>query len=172
MKYFIQTVRFNPSSFEQLGFEHIKDDLFYFKEDGSTWQKRELADIGWGNENGLCRLPMLSFDKLINLAFIETKKERKGVKNFFNSFFKKRESHTTDETYNFWGAISVLLSDHCEQLIKYVSQNFKPQELNEKYPEVYRYINSTLNLPENYLNKVSDEKLVYCCSLWKEWLEG
>lgn len=170
MKYFFMTLRYGPDAFEQDGFEYIGDNLFRFKEDGSIWKKKSLAFFEFDIDDGLCRLPELPFEKLISLAFVEKKEEKNSQKKFFTSLFKKKDRRTTDETYNFWGAISVLVDDYCEQTVQYISQNFTPQELRQNYPEAYKYLNSELNLSNDFLKKISDKEFVQNCFMWKEWL--
>ncbi|MDE7263069.1 MAG: hypothetical protein K2N64_00225, partial [Anaeroplasmataceae bacterium] len=95
MKYFIQTIRLCPN-FNILGFEKTEEGLYRNTLDNSLWVERDLLDLGWGREKGLCRTPLLSFEKLLELVFMT-----------FNTNSKK----ITDEQYNFWGALSILLED-------------------------------------------------------------
>ena len=102
MRYFVQTVRFCPS-FEKLGYQHI-DNNQYIYTDGSLWESKELLDLGWGNEKGLIRIPLPNYDQLLSLVF-QPIEEQKTV---------------SDEQYNIWGALSILLEKYPLDFLQYI----------------------------------------------------
>ena len=106
MKYFMQTTRFNPKSFEMMGFIK-KDDTYILKEDGSLWKEALLYDLGYGKERGLYRIPELDFKELCSLAFVDV------------------DTLDSDGKYNYW--FSHYLPDTTGQLkefdIYFVSEN-------------------------------------------------
>ena len=106
MRYFVQTVHFSPS-FEKLGYQYIGNNQYVYT-DGSLWESKELLDLGWGNEKGLIRLPLPDYDKLLLLAF-QPIKEQKTV---------------SDEHYNVWGALSILLEKYPLFFLKYILEIF------------------------------------------------
>ena len=64
--YFKMSFRFNKRKPEDFGLTVAQEDINCYTDlmDSSLWQKNELYDFGWGNENGFIRLPKLTFDEL------------------------------------------------------------------------------------------------------------
>ncbi len=154
MKYFMQTTRFYPNSHKDFGLEKLENGLYLMKEDNSLWKERKLYDLGWGKEKGFCRLPELSFDELIQLAFVDLDK-------FAN-----------EKTYNYWGAVSVLLEDYCEPFINHIKENYlKDSCFAKQYAHVFKYVDAELNIPDNLINRLGDKTLSRCCVLWKEFVK-
>ena len=91
---FIQTTRFYPENFEKLGFLKKDDGFYIYTKDNSLWKEKPLLDLGYGKENGLVRIFDLSFNDLVKLVLIDYR----GI--------------ICEETYNFWGALSVLTDDY------------------------------------------------------------
>ena len=149
----MQTIRFYPKSYTDFGLKKLDGDIYLLVEDNSMWKERKLYDLGYGKEIGFFRMPELSFDELINLTFVILDKE------------------TNEKTYNYWGALSVLLDDYCEKLINYVTDNIlNDSVLVIKYKHIIDYINSQLNIPENIIKRFSDKTFANCCILWKKFL--
>ncbi len=69
MLFFIQTTRFYPDKFEQLGFNRNDDGLYVYTKDKSLWKERALLDLGYGKEKGLVRILELCFESLIQLVY-------------------------------------------------------------------------------------------------------
>lgn len=150
MKYFIQTTRFVPKSYQDFGLVKLNDNIYQMKSDNSLWIQRRLYDLGYGRENGFCRLPLLSFDQLINLAFVSLNEK------------------IDDSTYNYWGAISILIDDFCEDLINYIDDNIQRDILfTKKYFHIYNYIDLELNVPDSLVDRLSDKKQMEYCKKWK-----
>lgn len=152
MKFFIQTTHFVPDSYESFNLVKITDDLYQMKSDNSLWIKRKLFDLGWGRETGFCRLPLLSFDELINLAFVSLDKD------------------ISDKTYNYWGAVSVLLDDYCHDLICFFESRCEMDKFFiAKHIDTFNYIDAELNISESLIPKLSDKKLAMNCIRWKKF---
>ncbi len=154
MKYFVQTTRFSPDSYEGLGFVKTDNHLYRLQEDGSVWAERALYDLGWGREKGLYRLPLPSFEQLISFVFVP---------------FSDLQG---DRRYNYWGALAVLLDDYCMDLIQYVQKNIAKNKKNaNRYLHIWRYMDNELNLSEHQLLALSDRDLAKCCLEWKKTRE-
>ena len=152
MLYFVQTTRFYPDNFEKLGFIKIDDELFMYKKDKSFWKKRNLLDLGYGKEIGLVRTPELTFDQLISLVLIEY------------------SGNVCEDTYNFWGALSILVDDYCLDFLELLIKTFSKNDLLLKHKFIYDYLNGELNLDDNFVRKLSDKKVVECCYKWKHYI--
>lgn len=149
MRYFIQKTHCCPESFAKFGFTEIENGLYRQDSDGSLWKARDLADFGWGIEHGLCRLPELSFDELILLAMVDFKEPK------FRWFWSKsKEEKFKDSYYNFYGAIAVLLTDHCDAFLDYLFQNYTPEQLEKDYPELFKYVSHCHPLYPEYITDV------------------
>lgn len=67
MNNFLMSIRFNKQSPQDFGLT-CKNGRFILDKDGSEWLPYQLYDLGWGQENGFVRLPLCSFEKLIQLV--------------------------------------------------------------------------------------------------------
>ena len=137
MRYFVQTVRFSPS-FEKLGYQYIGNNQ-YVDTDGSLWESKELLDLGWGNEKGLIRLPLPDYDKLLLLAF-QPIKEQKNV---------------SDEQYNSWGALSILLEKYTLDFLKYIEERINDTNFVRKLLPIYPFIDRILYCDERKIHLLS-----------------
>lgn len=65
-EYFRMSFRFDQSKPEDFGLKESPNTkgLYIDYIDNSNWERAELYDYGWGNENGFIRLPKLGFDEL------------------------------------------------------------------------------------------------------------
>lgn len=151
MLFFIQTTRFYPDRFEKFGFNKNHDGLYVYEKDNSLWREKTLLDLGYGKEKGLVRIPELSFEKLIQLVFVE-----------YNG-------KICEETYNFWGALSTLVDDYSIEFIDFLSETLDCNELKLKYKFIYEYLNSEFNIVENFISKLRDKSIVDCCYKWKKY---
>mgnify|MGYP003508876274 FL=1 len=80
--------------------------------------------MGYGREKGFCKLPLLSFEELIALAFDD---------NVNNSDIVCVMNH--------WGAISVLTDDYYEKTNEYINLMMTvDMNFRKKYDEVIEYI--------------------------------
>lgn len=63
--------RFNKSTYQDFGLiESNEANIYILPEDSySKWAKANLYDFGWGRENGFYKLPMLEYEKLVELVF-------------------------------------------------------------------------------------------------------
>lgn len=152
MLYFVQTTRFYPDNFEKLGFNKVDDELFMYNKDKSLWKKRYLLDLGYGKEIGLVRMPELAFDQLISLVLVEYS----GI--------------VSEETYNFWGALSILVDDYCLDFLELLIKTFSKNDLLLKHKFIYDYLNCELNLNDDFLRKLSDERVTECCHKWRHYI--
>lgn len=169
MRFFIQKTHCSPDSFSELGFRQVENGLYSYALDGSMWKQRKLADMGWGRECGLCRLPELNFDQLISLVLLSLKPTKS---KWYRKKTEKEIRNEKDDYYNFWGSLAVLLYDYYDEFIEYLFQNFTPQQLAKEHPEIYNYINSELNLPASTICKLSNKVFAACCIRWKKWINS
>lgn len=93
MEYFRMSVRFNKSTLNDFGLIKSSEGLIIDKIDHSIWEKKELLDLGWGNENGFYKTPLLGFDDL-NKLVLE---------------FSYNKKNNNIDTINFYGALAILL---------------------------------------------------------------
>lgn len=169
MRYFVQTTHCPPNAFSLLGFKEVEDGLYSYSLDGSFWKERYLADMGWGRERGLYRLPELNFEQLISLVLI---RPISAKTKWYHKKTEEEIKREKDDYHNFWGSLAVLLDDYCDKFVEYIALNFTPKQLATEYPELYDYTNSELDLPVDFCKKISDKSFVTCCEKWKKWLNG
>ena len=152
MLFFIQTIRFYPEGFEKLGFLKKDDGFYIYTKDNSLWKEKPLLDLGYGKENGLVRIFDLSFNDLVKLVLIDYS----GI--------------ICEETYNFWGALSVLTDDYSLEFLNYLTKKYDKDELKSKHKFIYDYLNAEFNLNDNFLKKISNKQTIECCNKWKEFI--
>ena len=152
MLFFIQTTRFYPNNFEKLGFVLKDNGLYTYQKDNSLWEERKLLDLGYGKEKGLVRIPTLNFNSLIQLVLIDY------------------TGKICEETYNFWGALSVLIDDYSLKFLKFLSEKFNKEELYSKHKFIYDYLNSEFNLNDNFIEKLNNKQTIECCYIWKKFI--
>ena len=67
--YFRMSHRFDLCTPADFGLEETPDkDIAVDPTDGASWRRCALYDFGWGKENGYCKLPLPSFELLLELA--------------------------------------------------------------------------------------------------------
>lgn len=142
MKYFMQTIRFSPN-FSVLGFEKTTEGYYKNTVDDSLWIERSLLDLGWGQEKGLCRVPLLFFEQLLDLVFTP---------------FDIRAKKITDEQYNFWGALSILLEDYPLKFLDIVEAKFRKNEISfQKNKYLLDLIDKELFCEEKDIPKIKED---------------
>ena len=115
-RYFYITVHFSPE-YEKTTFAKLQDNLYKHIETGDIYYKRLLYDFGWGQEYGFELLPQLSFDDLIKLI------EQPMVfgKKVGRKYSKYQIQQADIQRSNLYGAIAVIMQDHVEELIDFLS---------------------------------------------------
>ena len=152
MKYFMQTIRFCPD-FSSLGFEKNEEGLYVNILDNSLWVERKLLDLGWRREEGLCRIPLLSFEQLLELVF---------------AIFDEKSKQISDEQYNFWGALSILLEDYPIEFLDVIENKIGKNEISpQKNIYLFSLLNKELFCEEKDIPKIN--KLVRL--KYEKWLE-
>lgn len=154
MLFFIQTTRFYPKNFEKLGFLKKDDGFYIYTKDNSLWKEKPLLDLGYGKENGLVRMPNLNFNDLVKLVLIDY------------------SGKICDETYNFWGALSILTDDYSLKFLDYLIKNYDKDELKIKHKFIYDYLNLEFNLSDNFIKKISNKQTIECCNKWKKFISN
>ncbi len=74
-KYFVMSKRFNKVNAADFGLIQVGNDTAVSPVDGSTWQKEQLFDLGWGYENGYYRVPLPDFSHLLSIVLAEDNEE-------------------------------------------------------------------------------------------------
>lgn len=74
MKKFLMSTRFNKQTPQDFGMTYT-DGKFIRIDDGSEWIPCQLYDLGWGNENGFYKVPLGSFEELIQLVLSDNDME-------------------------------------------------------------------------------------------------
>ena len=119
--FFLMSFRFDktkPEDFGLMNTEH--ENLFINPKDNSRWEKRYLIDFGWGLEIAFCKLPLLSFDKLLELSFYTKLKEK---------------------TVDYYGAIGVLLNDYPHEFLNFTEKLLVNKEDSlEKHKDFYHIV--------------------------------
>ena len=116
-KYFYITVHFSPD-FSDI-FKCIDGNIYMNNLTGEKFEKRLLYDFGWGQEYGLERLPRLTFGELIELVegSVMINKKRMWTR------YSQEEKRSNDISQsNLFGAISVIMQDHIEEFIEFLSE--------------------------------------------------
>ncbi|MFA5419213.1 MAG: hypothetical protein WC341_12225 [Bacteroidales bacterium] len=133
----------------------MDDDTYWSKEDGSLWQKKEMIDLGWGKENGFCRLPILDYEHLKN--------------NVLNFSFPKKSRIVEDEEYNFYGSLSVLIYDYPDRFFEDIEELINSGNFNK---EENHFLLDTVSreylVPEEILERLANKHLRYLCEKWKK----
>lgn len=67
MDYFLMSFRFNKQHPQDFGLIY-KDGKFIRENDDTEWIPCQLFDLGWGEENGFYKVPLGTFDQLMQLV--------------------------------------------------------------------------------------------------------
>lgn len=115
IRYFYITIHFFPQ-YEETIFREKQGGKYQNSENGKWYRKRLLYDFGWGQENGFELLPPLPFENLIQLV----EQPQPTAKRFR---YTMQESEALDIwRSNLLGAVSVIMQDHTEALIDFLSE--------------------------------------------------
>lgn len=95
MNNFLMSVRFNKQKAEDFGLIY-RDGIFTRFTDKTEWKPCKLYDFGWGNENGFYKIPLASFDELIEMVLSDEDEE------------------------DSYGAASIILNQHSNELKLYL----------------------------------------------------
>lgn len=101
------SVRFNKSTLNDFGLVKSNEGLITDRIDYSIWEKKELIDLGWGNENGFYKTPLPGFDDLSKLVFE----------------FSYNKKNNNIDTINFYGALAILLQRYPVLLLDKVEEH-------------------------------------------------
>lgn len=151
MLYFIQTTHFVPIDYKKYHFKTIDDNTLISEIDNSIWKARDLYDLGWGREKGFCKVPIPSFEDLFNMAFTIT-----------NDSYQSQ--------FNYWGSLSVLLDDYCNELVNRISFEYKKNKSFIIHNNItIKYVNDQLNISDNLISRLADKNIAECCKKWKDF---
>lgn len=76
-KYFLMSKKFDKNTAEDFGLVSENNEIAIKSEDNTQWINVNLYDFGWGRENGYCRVPIPTFDKLFDLCLYSEDEEDK-----------------------------------------------------------------------------------------------
>lgn len=141
MRWFFQQVCGSPS-FEQAGYTPIGNGRYLYT-DGSLWEQRKLMSLGWGREEGLCRLPVPDGETLLLLAFAPIQKGKRRI---------------SDDEYNVWGALSILIEDHPLEFLQYVEDRLDHEVFLPKLLSRYELIDGMLYWDEKKIHRLAKEE--------------
>ena len=114
--YFITSINYNY--LVKVDLVEIVPGIYEDKNSGLKYRKRELYDCGWDQEKGYEIDPPLEFCELISL-----------VENFrSDSLPEERRLHLS----NLLGAVSVIMEDHIEEFIDFLSQKVNSGYFDDK----------------------------------------
>ena len=117
------SMRFNKQKPEDFGLIY-EDGIFTRMSDKTEWMPCELYDFGWGNENGFYKIPLGSFDELIEMVLSNIDEE------------------------DSYGAASIILSQYPNQLKAYLL-NITTSPVCHKNKRSLRRINDILKLQQS-----------------------
>ena len=102
-------------------------------------------DLGWGNEKGLIRIPLPNYDQLLSLVF-QPIEEQKTV---------------SDEQYNIWGALSILLEKYPLDFLQYIEAQIHDASFLQIFLPIFPLIDRILCWDEGKLHLLSpsDQKI-------------
>lgn len=103
--YFMMSFKYDKTSPKEFGLQEMSDNINVSITDGSKWLKIDSHDFGWGSEIGFMRLPKLSFEELMSLL-----------------------EHSPLDV-NKYGAASVILSEHHQELFDYLQDKMTENSL-------------------------------------------
>lgn len=149
----MQTVRFSPKNPEQMGLKKLDENKYINIKDNSVWICIPLLDLGWGRENGFCRLPLLSYEELVKLILIP-----------INTPVIKID----DNTFNLYGALACLLDDYPIEFLSELEQMNLSGVINkDKNKLLFELLENELYCSDDTLNKINKkDKEKYL--KWKE----
>ena len=67
MNHFLMSFRFNKQSPKDFGLIY-QNGRFIREEDDSEWKQCQLYDLGWGEESGFYKVPLGTFEELIQMV--------------------------------------------------------------------------------------------------------
>jgi hypothetical protein len=70
MTNFLMSIRFNKQSPQDFGLVYV-NGKFVRESDQTEWMPHALYNIGWGKENGFCKVPLGSFEELMRLVLCD-----------------------------------------------------------------------------------------------------
>ena len=111
-------------------FVQKSDDLFLDEKTNTLFRKRKLYDFGWGNESGFEKLPALGFPELIRLIEIGYTPRKNTI---FHKKLKPEELKENQIRFaNYYGAASVIMLDHIEEFIDFLSEKIQTDYFTDK----------------------------------------
>lgn len=119
-QFFYLTIHF-PSDYIK-DFKSINANEYINVLTGEHYRKRLLYDFGWGQETGFEMLPALPFIDLIELVENSVVIRKKRI---WNKYSEDEIQHNIISQSNLYGAISVIMQDHTEELIDFLSEKIK-----------------------------------------------
>lgn len=125
-KYFLMSKRFNKKTAEDFGLIRIDNQLARLPNDGSLWEKTILYDFGWGEENGYYKIPLPSFEHLMNIIL------------------------SSDDEEDVFGSAAIVLKNEPEKLLIWLENNL----FDKKYRNSYQMLVKLFRL-DNPLNRSS-----------------
>lgn len=115
-KYFYITINFSPN-YNHV-FKCIDGDIYINTLTGEQFRKRLLYDFGWGQETGFEKFPPLTFDELIVLVENSVTIKKKRI---WEKCSQEERRNNDISQNNLFGAISVIMQDHVEEFIRFLS---------------------------------------------------
>lgn len=131
--YFHMSFRFDktkPDDFGLMYSEH--ENIFIDPRDNSYWVKRYLIDLGWGLEVAFCRLPLPTFDELLQMSL-------------YADYNNKSEA--------FYCALGILINDYSKEFLDYTEWLLENNHSMQRYLEVYQIVKTHINYDDETLNK-------------------
>lgn len=154
MKYFLVTIRNTPKNKYESFFNRVKPNKYCLVEDGSFWEHRKMVDLGWGSEDGYCRLPIPDYDELLSF-----------VLNFDK---QKKYRHVSDEEHNFYGSLSVLLYDYTMRFFNDLEKLLVTERFDyELNMQMIKIINREFLVDDNVLHRLSNKNQRVFCEKWR-----
>ena len=115
-RYFYITIHFTPDYSNE--FNRINEDIWINTLTGEQFRKRLLYNFGWGRETGFEIFPPLAFLQLIELVEKSTYIRKK---QYWEKYSQDEILSNTINQNNLFGAISVIMQDHRDEFIDFLS---------------------------------------------------
>ena len=127
-EYFFLTINFQPDYDKD--FKLVGENDYVYLRNGKMYRKRLLYDFGWGQEWGYVCSPEPTFKELI--AIVENIPICVRTNPFY-FLFPKMQRLNKRCWDNAFGAISVIMEDHVDELISFLREKIKTDYFEDKF---------------------------------------
>ena len=112
--------------------------------------------------------PVKQFARFMGWNGGKTEKDRKFLSDLKLILIEYNDTLREDK-FNLWGALAVLIDDHCLEFLEFLKKTFTKDEFILKHEFVYKHLKAELDFDDNFLRKLADEKFTELCFKWRQF---